>query len=327
MNNPSIVFESEWLGQPAYTLETPALRLVTTPTIGAKIVSIFDKQAKHEWLIPPPGRPFQPLEYGAVFVKQDMSGWDEMMPTIDACEYPIAGAFSGAHLPDHGEVWALPWTVTGVQHDSLSLAVDGRALPYHFTRTIRVLDANTLRFAYEVSNTANETIVVLWAAHPQFKVDSDTRVVLPTNVKTVRNILTLDAWGAVGTPHDWPTAHTMQGEPFDLDRVRDATHHSHRKFYLPPDQPAAWAGLLQETAGQWLRLSWNPDQVPYLGLWFDEGSVSPLATMAFEPATGYYDKLPRAWENQRLTRLPPNATFEWHLDIQIGTGAQTLGNP
>jgi galactose mutarotase-like enzyme len=293
--------------------------------MGAKIVSIYDKQATREWLVPPPeGRAFQPVEYGSVFIKQDMSGWDEMMPTIDESEYPIAGAYQGAHLPDHGEVWALPWTITDVQQDALSLAVDGKALPYHFVRMIRVLDDHTMRFEYAVSNTGNGPIIVLWTAHPQFMVDTDTRIVLPANVKTVRNILNHEMWGEVGALHDWPNATTVQGEAFALDRVRGKDAHSYRKFYLPPDQPAAWAGLIQETSGQWLRLSWDTATVPYLGLWYDEGYVSPIATMAFEPSTGYYDRLPRAWENQRVTQLQPQQAFAWHLDIEIGKGAEIL---
>ncbi|MEP0761720.1 MAG: DUF5107 domain-containing protein, partial [Chloroflexota bacterium] len=75
---------SEWRGQPAWTLESARLRVVTTPGVGAKIVSIYDKAAGHEWLVAPADRPFGPLAYGAVFTEQDMSGWDEMFPTIKA---------------------------------------------------------------------------------------------------------------------------------------------------------------------------------------------------------------------------------------------------
>jgi len=54
-------------------------------------------------------RPFKPVAYGAVFVDQDMSGWDEMFPTINACTYPAPSPYAGITLPDHGEVWVLPW--------------------------------------------------------------------------------------------------------------------------------------------------------------------------------------------------------------------------
>src|SRR5712691_10448817 len=111
------IVESEWLGQRAYVIDMPEMRVITTPVVGAKIVSIFDKKANHEWLLPPANRPFQAVSYGASFVEQDMSGWDEMFPTIEPCAYPVPGPFEGAKLPDHGEVWSLPWGLEDIQSD------------------------------------------------------------------------------------------------------------------------------------------------------------------------------------------------------------------
>ena len=130
-------YETTWLGQPAIALETPLLRFVTVPSMGAKIVSLYDRQAQREWLLPPSGRAFQPVGYGASFVDQDMSGWDEIFPTIDACNYPIEGVYHGIALPDHGEVWSLPWQIESVTEDSISLSTVGIAVPYRLTRTVR----------------------------------------------------------------------------------------------------------------------------------------------------------------------------------------------
>ena len=68
--------ETDWLGQPALALETIALRFVTVPAMGAKIVSLFDKRANREWLLPPIHRRFEPAAYRSVFTDQDKSGWD-----------------------------------------------------------------------------------------------------------------------------------------------------------------------------------------------------------------------------------------------------------
>jgi hypothetical protein len=136
---------SEWRGQPAWALESARLRVVTTAGVGAKIVSITDKAAGHEWLVAPADRSFGLLTYGATFIEQDMSGWDEMFPTIKACAYPQPGPYAGAALPDHGEVWALPWEMIAAEDGALTLGVDGRALPYRLMRTLRLDDAATLR--------------------------------------------------------------------------------------------------------------------------------------------------------------------------------------
>ncbi len=99
-----------WHGIAALVLENETFRTVVVPTMGAKIVSLLDKRTGVEWLAGPGDRPFRPASYGATFDQQDMSGWDEMFPTITACPYPAPGAHTGVSLPDHGEVWAVPWT-------------------------------------------------------------------------------------------------------------------------------------------------------------------------------------------------------------------------
>ena len=310
-----------WLGQPALAFETSAVRLVTVPQMGAKIVSLLDKARGHEWLLPPLNRPFRPAEYAASFVAQDMSGWDEMFPTIDACAYPLAGRYAGSPLPDHGEVWALPWSLEAGPPGALSLSVEGRALPYRLTRTIRALDAWTLRLEFEVVNSGLEDFVALWAAHPQFAVDAATRIVLPPVVRQVVNVLPTPDWPDVGARVAWPQATIATGEPVALDQIGPASRQSYRKFYLPPDAPVSWAALRQGTAGAWLRLAWDAEAVPYLGIWVDEGGFNAAPTAALEPSTGYYDKLTLAAQNGRVVTFAPGQPQRWFLDIQLGVGA------
>src|SRR5581483_1530299 len=116
------IHKTTWHGFDAWELESEALRVVIVPELGAKIVSLFDKLAAYEWLVAPM-RPPRAVEYGAIFVEQDMSGWDEMMPTIDACAYPVPGAYANRYLPDHGEVWSLPWTRDESDDEVLSFSI------------------------------------------------------------------------------------------------------------------------------------------------------------------------------------------------------------
>ena len=125
------ISQTNWRGLDAWVLENEILRTIVVPELGAKLVSLLDKRSQREWLVDPGERPFQKVAYGAPFEKQDMSGWDDMFPTISACEYPGPGEKHGVALPDHGEVWSLPWTVTQACSDRLALSVEGKgaALP------------------------------------------------------------------------------------------------------------------------------------------------------------------------------------------------------
>lgn len=313
------VYPTQWFSLPALALETPALRAITVPALGAKIVSLFDRALGREWLLPPKNGQLRPVIYGADFVEQDMSGWDEMFPTINPCMYPADGAHTDAALPDHGEVWALAWQHDASVADAIRLRVSGRVLPYTLSRTIHSVDERTLRLSYEVVNTGFEPLSALWTAHPQFGADDATRIVLPAEVTQVVSVQPTAEFPVMEQRCGWRVTTTPAGEPLSLDRVRPASARSHRKVYLPPEQPVRWAGLQQGEDGAWLRLSWDPSQIPYLGIWVDEGSYNPAPTVALEPSTGYYDSLTRAWRNNRVMRLPPGAPQRWWLDVAVGS--------
>jgi galactose mutarotase-like enzyme len=307
---------ARWHNWPAWALENEALRVVIVPELGAKIVSVFDRQANYEWLVGPM-RPLQPVAYGASFVEQDMSGWDEMFPTIVACDYPAPGPFQGRPLPDHGEVWSLPWTCEASESASLTCRVAGRALPYHLQRTARLAAASELQLEYTVENTGAEPFHWLWAAHPQFTAEADTVIVLPEGVTEVCNVVEAPPWGQGGAVYAWPNAITPDGARWQLDRVGPASRHDCRKFYVPPDRPVSWGKLVNQRAGSSLRLAWPVEQLPYLGIWVDEGTYNAAPTAALEPANGFYDSLARAFNGGRAALLAPGQSHLWTLTVTV----------
>jgi galactose mutarotase-like enzyme len=302
--------QTSWHAIPALSLESDRLRVVILPDLGAKIVSLFDKTAGHEWLVPPM-RPLKQTAYGDDFVSQDMSGWDEMMPTIVACKY------EGASLPDHGEVWSIPWQVQPSESE-VTLTVAGVALPYRLTRRLALVTPDYLELRYHLVNQGTTEFPYLWAAHPQFNADPHTRLVLPSEVTQVVNVIDQDpAWGPAGSLHAWPAAVDRTGQTWRLDRVRPAHHHTCRKFYVPPEQPASWAALVHEGKGCQLRMEWSPSELPYLGLWVDEGAYNSLPAAAFEPSNAYYDSLARAVEKNKVPYLKPGEVCTWTLRINF----------
>lgn len=309
-----------WHDQPAWMLENAGLRVVTVPSMGAKIVSLFNKQVDHEWLIGPADRPFRPVPYGASFIEHDMSGWDEMYPTIVACPYPEGGPFVGAALPDHGEVWALPWTLASVDGNQITLEVQGKALPYRLTRTLSLPDTHSLQLDYAVTNTGDAPFMGLWAAHPQFTASAATQIRLPPDVDTVVAVQAIGDWAPIGAQLDWPQATSPDGLPIHLDRVTSAVARQSRKVYTQPHQPIPWAMLVETGANHWLRMAWDPGQLPYLGIWVDEGQYNPALTIALEPSNGYYDSLEWAHENARIPVIKPGEHLTWSVTITLGNG-------
>ncbi|MHC1772854.1 MAG: hypothetical protein AB9907_14220 [Flexilinea sp.] len=304
--------ETTWYNFSAFMLESEKMSVIIVPDLGAKIVSIYDKVFEREWLVPPM-RPLKQISYGQDFVSQDMSGWDEMMPTIAACQWEEAS------LPDHGEVWSVPWQIEDAA-DKLKLSVSGTAIPYRFTRTASLEGQDCLALDYEVVNKGINAFPWLWAAHPQFAADSNTRILLPETVKKLVNVIDHDSvWGRAGACCDWPVSISASGEPWQLDKIRGAEKAACRKFYLPPEQHIEWAALEDELSGCRLSFQWDKEEIPYLGLWIDEGMYNILPVAAFEPSSGYYDSLETAVSNQMVPYLMPEHTASWKVKIKLNS--------
>ena len=315
-----------WHDIAALVLENEILRVIVVPSMGAKIVSLFDKRTGVEWLVGPGDRPFRPSTYGATFDQQDMSGWDEMFPTITACLYPAPGAYEGVALPDHGEVWAVPWT--WLAGEDLTLSVEGRALPYRLTRRLSLPGPATLRFDFHLVNLGAEPMPYIWAAHPQFACGTAAQVALPPEVTEVYNVLTEEwGWGAFNATLPWPAAQLPDGAWLRLDAIGPPGLKRARKFYVLPDQAVGAATLVRRPAGDWLRMTWDAAQMPYLGLWVDEGALNAASVAAPEPATGFYDSLALAWQKRRVTVLQPGAEVTWWLTVQLGTSEEPYEQP
>jgi hypothetical protein len=226
---PGIV-DTVWHGMDAVTIDGEVLRATIVPGLGAKIASLIDKRIDHEWLVGPGPRPVRPVPYGATWAEHDMSGWDEMFPTINACTVPGPGALGAAPLPDHGEVWSMPWSREPAAADELALGVLGRALPYRLVRTAS-LEGSSLRLRYRVANEGTDPLSFLWAAHPQFSCTLDTRILLPPEVHEVLRVYDPGmGWSAVGTPQTWPQVLDADGHPLRLDRVADVSRKDCRKL-------------------------------------------------------------------------------------------------
>jgi len=315
------VRETSWEGFRAWSLETDAIQTVVVPRLGAKLVSLLDKRIQLEWLVGPGDRPLKEVSYGAPFEQQDMSGWDEMFPTIVACEYPAPGGNSGRPLPDHGEVWTLPWRLENAGPDRLSLSVEGRALPYRLTRTLSFSAPNELVMHYELENLGQEAMPYVWAAHPQFVCGDRAEIRLPPGVTEVCNTLPAAwGWGEPETRFAWPHHRDRDGHLIRVDHTGPASLEEARKVFLLPETRIGWAALIHHPSKDWLRLDWDPDSVPYFGLWVDEGALNHETVAALEPTTGFYDSLALAWEKGEVTTVDPASTTSWHLRVQLGTG-------
>jgi len=305
-------------GIAAISLETELMKVIVVPEIGAKIVSLFYKPTQKEWLLDSGQRPLVVLAEGAAFGKSDMSGWDECFPTINPCQYPLEGANYGNHLPDHGEIWSIPWQAA-LEQESLTLKVAGKCLPYTFQRKMSFIAEDVMRLEYEAINLSDEALSVMWTAHPQFTVTSDTRICLPEAIKEMICVHGGNTLLADEAVYNWPVA-AVAGEETHLDTMDFTVEKDSKKLYYPTAVPEGWSGLSCSESEDYLLMKVDKEQVPYLGIWIDELDYNDRVTCALEPSTGFYDSLTKAIANDKYSVINARGRLFWQLDVSLGKG-------
>lgn len=236
-----------------------------------------------------------------------MCGWDEMMPTIEACRYPE----SDIELADHGHLWRQAWTVTARDASSVTTVVRDDVLGYRLERTLRVVDA-VLSLDYLATSVVDVDRFVLWAAHPLFAHRSGTRIVL----RGLDDIS--DAAG-------WPVG-AWAGEGWSLDDF--APGESQKIFArVTTDSPTA---SLVDADGAHLTLRWSRSDAPYVGIWLDHCSLSRLPVIALEPTNAAVDSLDVAVAAARPDSpwcLGPRGSRAWHMELELGANSASLPRP
>lgn len=303
-------------GLPALKLENEHLLLLFLPDYACKMVSLVKKDTGREFLFQSAQNTLRVPPYGAAFSAYDSSGFDEVLPSIDACPYP-AGLHAGTPVPDHGEVWALPWQHSLSADGTLTAWTQSPVLPYRFTRRL-ALHGPEVCLHYTVENLSNEPFAFIWTPHCLLQCTPATVLVLPENLTQVMTVehssRTLGPWG---TRHPYPHTVSVTGEALDLSRTKPAEDRSCEKFYFTQKNTAGWCAIRHTDNGDTLTYRYDADQVPYLGIWKTQGGYRGDYNLALEPCTGEWDDLYVAHKIRRAALCAPNRCYEWDFTMAL----------
>lgn len=289
-----------WHGEPSFVIDRPDIYLVVLIR-GAKIASLRPGVTGREWLVQPTVSPLPPVTFGDEFTSAEMCGWDEMAPTV------VPTRWGAVDLPDHGEVWAVPWEAS-VDGPVLRTRVVGRGIPFELARAISVGSRGSVRLDYTARLCADEPAAFLWAAHPQFRVG--TGMALRCRADVQESVVS----HGVAAP--------AARRPDDGDALHDLARGESRKRWLRVAGGSAEVVLRDRRSGETLVLSWLPAQLPYVGLWEDHCDYSSEPVVAVEPSNGWYDNLALARADGRCLVLRPGEVQRWSVTVVVGSGAE-----
>lgn len=306
---------SERKGYPAWIGETEKLSLCVVPALGSKVVSLTNRATNREWLWSS-GKPLGNRGYGTPFSSGDESGWDEMFPGINECEYPEQ-PWQGRRIPDHGEVWSLPWEdrCSGAE---LTCAVDGVNFPYRLEKTYSFVGEAVLRIDYVLTNRSEHPFSFQWAAHPLLRVREGMRLRVPAHPKEIE--VSYSGGMRLGEPRSiraWPIAETKDGGTVDLGVLGPPNPDVAEKYYFAGKLAEGTAELRDPATGESFAMRFPADRVPYLAVWDNAGAYGGYSHFAIEPATARMDELSGAMARSEAATVEGKGSYRWHLEVAI----------
>ncbi len=205
-----------------------------------------------QWLAPS-----GPRTVGERFPGPGTGGWDDVVPTVSPCRLP-----DGTELPDHGDAWRRPWTVTERGRPVLGMRVDLLSLPVTLERRILATE-DGVRIDWTASTWQEQPIPLLWSAHPLFSAPRGT-VILS---------------GAESVMEEYPVRGRTVDNPGGIDAFGPG---SALKAFVSGSSCAS----VVHADDRGVQLSWDPVRLPHLGLYWDRGVFTETPVVSIEPTTG-----------------------------------------
>jgi len=282
-------------GFEVFGLRSDDLEICLVPELGAKIISLTNRRTGREWLWAPDAeRKLFRNAPGDDFAASTLIGWDECLPTIAPCLH------QDRQLPDHGEVWSLPWTIDrdAWRNGRLKTSVKLQVSPLDFERTIE-LCGNVVHIRYQLTNRRATAEKFLWAMHALASVFPGDALELP-----------VEAQQQLGDPA-W-----LAG--MNLTTIQPACI----KTYAGPLREGR-AAMVNSASGDRLTVFWDTRLNDTLGVWLTRGGWHGHHHVALEPSNGCPDDLLTAAARGRCGVISANATLDWKVAIQIDSGGKS----
>src|SRR5205085_7639655 len=119
-----------------------------------------------------------------------------------------------------------------------------------------------------------------------------------------------------------PFAFPFDVSGFDLTTLPPCDAGVALKVWSDP-LPEGWAELAAPGDGEVLRMTWDPAEIPQVGLWLNAGGWSgiggaPYCNLALEPCIGAQDSLEDAvLVHDSFATLRPGESRRWSLDVTL----------
>lgn len=160
-------------GTEALTLGNDLLQTTIVPSMGGKLISVYNLKLKREFIWLNKDLPIRSHAPGSDYDAHFIGGIDELIPndipeTIDSVAYP-----------DHGELWTTPLEYE-VRENALSLSGKLKLSGLHYHKSVRLDDVKpVIHLDYQIKNESGSTRNFLWKLHAALIIEAGDRLVSP----------------------------------------------------------------------------------------------------------------------------------------------------
>lgn len=121
----------------------------------------------------------------------------------------------------------------------------------------------------------------------------------------------------MGASHTYPITRDIHHRVLDLSQLELPEAHNCEKFYFTTPNKAGWCGIEHTDTGEQLLYKYDPDPIPYLGVWKTQGGYRGDYTLALKPCTGVYDDLYLANKIRRCSTVKPKGEPTWAFKMVV----------
>ena len=298
------IYESNYKGVPSVKIETENFIATYLPTEGGKLAS-FISNGK-EYLVQGKEDKFLHLAYDGEFVDAECAGFDDMFPTVDKVVVKD-GSRKGEEYNDHGEVARLSFSHE-ILPNALKMKTVSNRLNYSYEKTVSV-DDSKLKVDYTIKNLSNDEFNCLWAGHLLVAMPEGGKIIVPFNEAEEVDLVS-DIKGKLGARGDRLTLNSAKM----LEFKKTPENHCY-KLYFPKKLCGSAVGFMMPS-GEILNMEFSKE-LPYLGLWINDGSFFTRRSVGLEPCTAGYDTVYNAEEKGQKSKILPNGEFKFTIKLSI----------
>lgn len=279
-------------------------KAIFLPENGGKLVSFVDRANCIEWLAQDENEKYIPQSIDGVYVEAEVSGADEMFPTIDPC------CCMGKEYPCHGEVCRTSHKAE-ISGNKLTLVYTSKNFLYQYKKTVSETSCGAMQIEYEIENTGKEKLPCLWALHMMFAAEDGGKVFASVSENAEAEIM-FDDRNRFGLRGDVILLNDAHFTSRKYKENGDAY-----KYYVKNPVKEGICGYYRRDKGCGVTLYYDKEKLPYLGVWMNDGGFKNMHSATIEPCNIPYDSPENAKKRGIEFSIAPREKINFEIVMKI----------